>query len=200
MSMTQTTENDRQQLFRQKNDGTRQLLMLIIHQMFMLWRSPVVLAAWPGNLDIEGAPGMLYVHGTLTESACRLGMNSLYQDIVLEDTGKGQLRYVGMQGTPVRFTLRLEDCLYSLAGSKDPRTGWRIRDDSTPALVKAPGFSVLGLTTAQGEHVRPGDQGRPLLLTSGQNVLNYVITPERTSAALGAGSYRAVIDFYLSYD
>lgn len=182
----------------------------------VMWLLPPAQAA-VDNWDVEGANGTLYVHGALTESACRLEMTSAHQDISLGETGAGHLRTVGARGEPIRFELRLEDCLRSPAGSRDVRTGgltWAdnqpavtvsfraARDADNPQLVKALGVSGLGLRleNAQGEDVRLGSRGKPLLLTPGQNTLSYTITPERTPAALMAGSYRAVVDFHLSYD
>ncbi|MCS1373844.1 fimbrial protein [Serratia marcescens] len=182
----------------------------------VLWLLPPAQAA-VDNWDVEGANGTLYVHGALTESACRLEMTSAHQDVTLGETGAGRLRTIGARGEPVRFELRLEDCLRIPAGSRDVRTGgltWAdnqpavtvsfraMRDADNPQLVKAQGVSGLGLRleNAQGEDVRLGSRGKPLLLTPGQNTLSYTITPERTPAALIAGSYRAVVDFHLSYD
>lgn len=182
----------------------------------ILWLLPGAKAA-VDNWDVEGANGTLYVQGALTESACRLEMESVRQDIAIGDVGTGRLQTVGARGEPVQFTLRLEDCLRSPAGSRDVRTGgltWAdnqpavtvsftaTRDADNPQLVKAQGVSGLGLRleSAQGEDVRLGSRGKPLLLTPGQNTLSYRVTPERTPANLMAGSYRAVVDFHLSYD
>lgn len=105
----------------------------------------------------------------------------------------------------------------SPAGSRDLRTGGVIwadnqpavtvsfrapRDADNPQLVKAQGVSGLGLRLedGRGEDVRLGSRGKPLLLTPGQDTLSYTVTPERTSSDLMAGSYRAVVDFHLSYD
>ncbi|WP_372907099.1 fimbrial protein [Serratia sp. Ser83] len=192
------------------------MLMAPITLGTVVWLLPPAQAA-VDNWDVEGANGTLYVHGALTESACRLEMTSAHQDIALGETGGGRLRTVGARGEPIRFELRLEDCLRSPAGSRDVRTGglaWTdnqpavtvsfraTRDADNPQLVKAQGVSGLGLRleNAQGEDVRLGSRGKPLLLTPGQNTLSYTITPERTPAALMAGSYRAVVDFHLSYD
>ncbi|HCR1077294.1 TPA: type 1 fimbrial protein [Enterobacter cloacae] len=169
------------------------------------------------NWEVEGANGTLYVHGALTESACRLEMSSALQDVALGEVGTGRLSATGARGTPVAFELRLEDCLRSPAGSQDGRTGalsWAdnqpavtvsfraTRDADNPQLVKAQGVSGLGLRleTAQGEDVRLGERGKPLLLTPGQDSLRYTVTPERTPSALSAGHYRAAVDFHLSYD
>ncbi|MBH3259858.1 type 1 fimbrial protein [Serratia marcescens] len=182
----------------------------------MLWLLTPVHAA-VDNWDVDGANGALYVHGALTESACRLDMDSVRQDVDLGVIGTGQLRNTGDRGDPVRVELRLMDCLRSPAGSRDLRTGgltWAndqpavtvsfraTRDADSPQLVKAQGVSGLGLRLedGRGEDVRLGSRGKPLLLTPGQNALTYVITPERTPANLMAGSYRAVVDFHLSYD
>ncbi len=192
------------------------VLMAPITLGAVLWLLPPAQAA-VDNWDVEGANGTLYVHGALTESACRLEMTSARQDIALGETGTGRLRTVGARGEPIRFELRLEDCLSSSSGSRDVRTGgltWAdsqpavtvsfraTRDADNPQLVKAQGIYGLGLRleNAQGEDVRLGSRGKPLLLTPGQNTLSYTITPERTSAALMVGSYRAVVDFHLSYD
>lgn len=190
-------------------------LMAPLSLTALLWLLPPAQAA--DNWEVDGANGTLYVHGALTESACRLEMTSARQDIALGEVGTGQLKQVGDRGTPVRFELRLADCLRSPAGSRDLRTGGRIwaenqpavtvsfraiRDADNPQLIKAQGVSGLGLRmeTVRGEDVRLGSRGKPLLLTPGQNSLSYVITPERTAANLAAGSYRAAVDFHLSYD
>lgn len=169
------------------------------------------------NWDVDGANGMLYVHGALTESACRLEMESARQDISLGEIGTGRLIQVGNRGEAVRFELRLTDCLSSTSGRLDERTGARswangqpavtvsfraTRDADNPQLVKAQGVSGLGLRMldSHGQDVRLGGRGKPLLLTPGQDILTYTVSPERTPAALIAGSYRAMVDFHLSYD
>ncbi|MGF6191339.1 fimbrial protein [Serratia sp. 2723] len=169
------------------------------------------------NRAVDGANGTLSVQGALTESACRLEMDSARQDIQLGETGTGRLWQVGDRGEPVAFELRLKDCLRSPAGSGDVRTGgltWAdnqpavsvsfkaTRDADNPQLVKAQGVSGMGLRMAndRGQDVRLGSWGQPLLLAPGQNTLIYTVAPERTLANLIAGSYRAVVDFHLSYD
>lgn len=182
----------------------------------MLWLMPDAQAK-ADNWDVEGANGILYVHGTLMESACRLDMTSAQQDIALGDIGTGRLQAIGARGEPVQFELRLADCLRSPAGSRDERTGsltWASnqpavsvsfrapRDVDNPQLLKAQGVSGLGLRLedSNGHDVRLGSRGKPLLLTPGQNTLSYTVTPERTPAPLKVGDYRAVVNFYLSYD
>ncbi|MDK7100076.1 fimbrial protein [Klebsiella aerogenes] len=169
------------------------------------------------NWDVEGSNGILHVYGALTESACRLEMTSFRQDVALGETGTGQLKTVGSQGTPVKFELRLTDCLHSSSRNRDLRTGGQTwasdqvavsisflatRDEDNPALIKAAGVSGLGLrlTTDEGKDVRIGSRGAPLLLNPGQDTLTYIVTPERTSANLVAGSYMAMVNFHLSYD
>jgi type 1 fimbria pilin len=192
------------------------VLMVPLILSTMLWLIPTAQAV-VDNWDVEGANGTLYVHGALTESACRLEMTSAHQDIALGETGTGRLLAIGTRGAPVRFELRLVDCIRSSAGSLDVRTGgltWAdnqpavtvsfraMRDADNPQLVKVQGISGLGLRlrSEQGEDVRLGSRGKPLLLIPGQNTLSYTVTPERTPANLMAGSYRAVVDFHLSYD
>lgn len=169
------------------------------------------------NWEMDGANGTLYVHGALTQSACRLEMASAHQAIVLGEIATGRLPRVGDRGEPTRFELRLVDCLPGPGGSRDSRSGaltWAdsqpavtvrfqaSRDADNPQLVKAQGVSGLGLRMAdgQGQDVRLGSRGGPLLLVPGQNTLSYTVAPERTRALLQAGAYSAVVDFGLSYD
>lgn len=193
-------------------------LMVPLTLGIMLWLLPSAhTQAAVDNWDVEGANGSLYVHGALTQSACRLEMASAHQDIALGETGTGLLQAIGARGEPVRFELRLTDCLHSPAGGRDLRTGgltWAndqpavtvsfnaTRDADNPQLVKAQGVSGLGLRleTAQGEDVRLGSRGKPLLVSPEQGSLSYSVSPERTPAPLKAGSYWAVVDFHLSYD
>ncbi|MGR7639125.1 fimbrial protein [Klebsiella aerogenes] len=169
------------------------------------------------NWDVEGANGTLYVYGALTESACRLEMTSAWQDVALGEIGTGRLQTIGARGESVPVELRLTDCLRAPAGSRDLRTGsmkWANnqpavtvsfsapRDRDNPQLVKLDGVAGIGLRVvdAKGNDVRVGSRGMPLLLTPGQNTLSYMVAPERTPAALMAGSYHAVVGFQLSYD
>ncbi|MEI9743871.1 fimbrial protein [Enterobacter ludwigii] len=169
------------------------------------------------NWEVEGVNGSLYVHGALIESACRLEMTSSRQDIALADTSTGRLQKVGERGEPVGFELRLTDCIRSPARSTDVRSGgmlWSANqpavtvtflatgDENNPQLVKAHGVSGLGLRLldTEGEDVRLGSRGKPLILTPGQNTLRYTVVPERTSANLVAGYYLATVDFHLSYE
>lgn len=169
------------------------------------------------NWEVEGANGTLYVHGALTESACRLEMSSARQDVWLGETGTASLATLGAQGTPVAVELRLRDCLRNPASQRDSRTGtltWAPNqpavtvsfsapsDLDDPQLVKVQGGSglALRLSDPQGRDVRLGSRGDPLFLTPGQSSLSYTLTPERTKAPLVAGAYRAAVDFKLSYD
>ncbi|MHA6679807.1 fimbrial protein [Enterobacter cloacae] len=174
--------------------------------------SPLAADAW----DVEGSNGVLYVHGALAESACRLEMDSARQDIIMGETGTGRLLSIGEQGTPVAFQIRLRDCLRS-SSVRDERTGNTVRayeqpsvtitfrgekDADNPELVSVNGVSGMGLriVDAMGRSVRLGSRGAPLILDHGQSALSFTVAPERTSAPLVAGSYRSVVDFNLSYD
>ncbi|AHG22485.2 hypothetical protein Z042_24900 [Chania multitudinisentens RB-25] len=165
---------------------------------------------------IDGTQGVLRVTGTLTESACRLEMNSADQSVRLGDVGTGRLQQMGDYGTPVAVLLHLQDCIRSSSSNSDRQgnltwgesqpavslTFSGLQDDSNPQLFLAQGVSGMGLrlTDAQNHNVMPGVAGRPQLLTPGSNVLTYYIMPERTGARLQAGTYLAYINFRLSYE
>lgn len=190
-------------------------LMAPLSLTALLWLLPAAQAI--DNWEVDGANGVLYVSGALTESACRLEMDSVRQDIWLGEAATGQLQQVGDRGAPVSLELRLRDCLRGPAASRDERTGalsWAadqpavrvsfnaVPDVDNPQLVKAQGVAGLGLRLldSNGEDVRLGSRGKPLWLTAGSNVLSYRVAAERTAAPLRAGSYQAAIDFSLSYD
>lgn len=169
------------------------------------------------NWNVEGANGVLHVRGELTESACRLDMQSVRQDVWLGRIGTGRLRRVGDRGTPVAVRLTLRDCLRSASRNRDARTGnllWSASqpavsvsfvapaDADNPQLVSVRGVSglALRLTDEAQRDVHLGSRGAPLLLTPGQNELTYTVTPERTGAFLQPGAYWAQVDFRLDYD
>ncbi|HCD2062384.1 MULTISPECIES: fimbrial protein [Serratia] len=190
-------------------------LMAPLSLAAMMWLLPAAQAV--DNWEVDGANGVLYVRGALTESACRLEMDSVRQEIWLGEVATGSLTQTGDRGAAVRFALRLRDCLRSPAASLDERTGalsWAAdqpavrvsfrapADADNPQLVKAQGVSGMGLRLldAQGEDIRLGSRGKPLWLTPGSNVLNYNVMAERTGAPLRAGSFGATVDFSLNYD
>lgn len=169
------------------------------------------------NWNVDGANGVLHVHGALTESACRLEMTSAYQDVWLGETGTARLAKIGEQGMPVAVRLRLRDCLRSPSNSRDDRSGnllWSKHqpavpvsfvapaDANNPQLISVRGASgvALRMQDSLGRDVRLGSRGAPLMLAVGQDSLDYFVTPERTRAPLQAGEYSAHIDFRLNYD
>nr|WP_240494301.1 fimbrial protein [Pantoea sp. 1.19] len=170
------------------------------------------------NWDVDGANGVIYVHGELHESACRLEMTSSRQEVALGDLATARLSTPGARGASVPFQLRLRDCQQAPpASALDERTGNRLasgqqpavtvsfnaaRDADNPQLVQAHGTSGLGLRLldVSGRDVRLGSRGIPLWLTRGQNTLNFTVTPERTSAPLKPGYFMAMVNVNLSYD
>jgi type 1 fimbria pilin len=169
------------------------------------------------NWNVDGANGVLRVHGALAESACRLEMESAYQDVWVGETGTARLAQIGAQGTPVVVQLRLRDCLRSPANNRDERSGnllWAPyqpavlvsfsapADVNNPQLVKVRGASGLALRMSDslGRDIRLGSRGAPLMIAAGQDTLNYTVTPERTRAPLQAGAYSAQLNFKLNYD
>ncbi|MDD9338902.1 MAG: fimbrial protein [Providencia heimbachae] len=168
------------------------------------------------NWDVDGANGTLYVHGALTESACRLAMSSAYQTIELGIVSTGQFQQVGQSGTPVPVVLRLEDCLSGESRSRNQlgdllwspeMPAMKIRflapaDEQNPRLAAVTGAKgiALELSDAARYPIMLGQFSSPHLISPGQNQLTYYVTPVRTSAGLDAGAYFALIRFQLSYD
>ncbi|MGJ3356022.1 fimbrial protein [Providencia sp. Je.9.19] len=168
------------------------------------------------NWDVDGSHGTLYVHGALTESACRLAMSSVYQTINLGTVGTGQLQHVGQTGHPVAIELRLEDCLSGESRSRTAQGNllWsqqmpsmKIRflapiDTQDPRLAAVIGVQGIGLqfSDATRSPINLGEYSTPQLVSPGQNQLTYYVTPVRTSAQLNAGAYQALIRFQVSYE
>lgn len=190
-------------------------LMAPLSLLTLLWLLPA--AQVGGNWHVEGASGVLQIRGAMTESACRLEMDSARQDIRLGTVGTGRLQQLGDRGDPVVFELRLRDCLRSFAGAREDRSGalsWAANqpavtisfsapaDADNPQLVKLRGVSGIGLrlTDRADRDVRLGGRGAPLLLTPGSHSLAYRVATERTQAPLSAGVYVAMVDFRLNYD
>lgn len=166
---------------------------------------------------VDGNYGILQVHGVLTESTCRLAMDSAWQEVDMGTTSTGALKKPGDQGTPVRVEIRLEDCLASPASVRDAWSGnllWSREQPSVtvsfvapgelfkPELARITGVSGLALRLTDPLHrsVRLNGEGYPLLLEPGGNSLFYYIVPERTATPLVAGAWQALIHFRLNYD
>ncbi|MFG1174700.1 fimbrial protein [Erwiniaceae bacterium CAU 1747] len=197
----------------------------IVSRRFRLAVATVVLAACTlyqpaiqaaDYSDVEGAHGIIRVHGSLTESACRLATSSAWQDISMGDIGTAQLSHIGQRGNPVKIELKLEDCASSASRLRDRYTGnvtWSNTQPSISISFKAPmdvdnpeligvkGARGLGLRLRDmlGRDVRIGGHATPILLTPGNNQLIYTIAPERTRADLVAGNWWALINIGLDY-
>lgn len=169
------------------------------------------------NWDVEGANGVLYVSGSLTESPCRLAMNSAYQSVVLGNTETADLKQVGQTGKPVPFHLELRDCIEMPTSLENVRTGQTAWSSTQPAVkirfiaptvpfmptvARVNGTQGLGLelTNRQGDVLPLDETSNPHLLASGQDTLTYYVTPIRTAATLQPGAYSAVIAFEMLYE
>ncbi|EIT7186893.1 type 1 fimbrial protein [Serratia marcescens] len=199
--------------------GALVIMVPVVLVVGWLLLPPVRAAEWAlaEHGAVDGAQGRLWVYGSLTESACRLDMTSASQDVLLGDIGTGRLQHIGDRGIPVAVKLLLRDCLRMSGSAQDSRTGGLVwsagqpavsvsfmapADPDNPQLVQVQGAQGVGLRVLdEGQRdVRLGRRGTPLLLTPGQSSLTYSVMPERTSAPLQAGAYRATIHFRLDYD
>lgn len=169
------------------------------------------------NWDVEGANGVLYVSGSLTESPCRLAMTSAYQSVVLGNTETADLQQVGQTGKPVPFHLELRDCIEMPTELENGRTGQTAWSSTQPAVkirflaptvplmptvAKVNGAQGVGLeiSNAQGQVLPLSETSNPHFLASGQDTLTYYVTPIRTATALQPGAYSAVIAFEMLYE
>lgn len=175
------------------------------------WRQPV------NVLGSDGQQGALYVYGTLTESACRLSMDSAYQAVNLGNISTADLQKWGDKGRPVQFDIDLLDCLYHDTDTENFRTGseiWStmqpavkirflsptIKDDSNLIEVLGAKGVALQISDQAGKVLPIGVETASKLLALNNDTLTYYVTPVRTSSNLEAGQYHAVINFELIYD
>lgn len=175
------------------------------------WRQPV------NNVGMDGQYGVVYIYGSLSESACRLSMDSVYQAIDLGNTSTADLQKFGSKGTPVKFDIDLLDCVYHDTDIENFRAGTTIWSTTQPAvkvrflsptisdnsnIIQVLGAKGLGLqiTDAAGQVIPMGVSTSPQLLQLNSDTLTYFVTPVRTAAPLEAGQYHAVVNFELIYD
>ncbi|EGT5658712.1 type 1 fimbrial protein [Citrobacter braakii] len=178
---------------------------------------PLPAASAMDNWIVDGEHGVLTVHGMLSEGACHLDMTSSFQQVSLGATAFSTLTTPGSEGQQVPFQVKLTDCSRSGGDQSDQYHGtttWDsiqpvvtlsftgVSDPDMPYLLKVTGVSGIGLKLSdpQGRIVRPGERGQPLIITPGDNEVEYTVTPVRTPAPLGRGAFRAVSNFEVSYD
>lgn len=167
------------------------------------------------NWNVDGQHGVVYVHGSLTESPCRLSMTSSYQTVEMGNIDTAQLLHNG-KGTPVPLHIELDDCLETGTQLENVQTGMTAWSSTQPAVkirflapteLFNPDFArvtgaqglALALTTPGGALIPLGMASEPQLLPSGQSTLTYYVTPVRTGQ-LQPGAYSALIAFEMLYE
>ena len=178
---------------------------------------PVPLLRPDINWNVEGANGQLYVFGSLTESPCHIAMESLYQSVDMGNIETANLKQVGKTGKSVPVHIELLDCIETPTALTDAKTGnvtWSTEQPGIkvrfvapsvpfyPQLAKVSGVQGIGLqlSDSDGKIIPLGESVYPHLLSPGQDVLTYFITPVRIASILKAGAYQALISFELMYD
>lgn len=168
--------------------------------------------------DVEGMHGQIAVTGSLSESPCKLRMDSVEQSITLDPVPSYRLKRVGSLSQAVPVHIRLTDC--GAAGNMlrddlheegvsyypDQLTSFvtfnGVEDDSGDHLFKTTGEArgvALRLEDPQHHQVFPGEHSRTLLMNQGDSDVVFYAMLERTPLALKEGPYAAVLNFSLSY-
>lgn len=166
--------------------------------------------------DIDGQHGVIHVSGSLTESPCRLSMDSNNQSISIGNipfsffNNKNEVKYVS-------FNIELLDCLETQSELENFQTGNMVWSSSQPAIkarfyavtepfftdvIKVNGVEGIGLKliSDDGLVVSMGNDSPPILINPGQNILKYNIMPIRTSGPMTSGAFSALIAFEMLYD
>ncbi|MGK3141807.1 fimbrial protein [Pantoea sp. C2G6] len=175
-------------------------------------------SAWAKDFSqVDGETGVLHVTGSLTQGACRLEMQSAWQQIDLGNLVTGDFTAADQRGEPVPFQLILRDCLLTGGRLRDAIKGGTVWDSKqpvvsvsfvapadrySPELVKVDGAQGVGLRLLDSQHrnVRLGYRSEPVFVAPYHDVLTWYVVPERTSAPLVAGAFAATVSFRLNYD
>lgn len=188
--------------------------------VMMLWggqASPVQAAVQTDNWHVDGEYGELHVRGELTESACRLDMDSSFQLVDMRNNPVGRMLHPGDSGEPVAFQIRLLDCLSLPGGSHDNRTGGLVWSENQPvvslaflarentdlnSIIHPENSSGIGLKLLNSQHqpIQLGRWGRPFIIEPGQDEMTFYIVPVRTQEPLIASTFRASLNFFLTYE
>lgn len=169
------------------------------------------------STSLTGAAHLNNVHGQMTDSPCRLRMNSRDQAINLGSVPAGNKKLPGTRSTSDRFTLWLEDCLMASGYIRDEQTVGALLGMGRPAisvsltaldaanvpsLIRLAGVKEIGLlnTDKLNRHTDLKSHGTPLLLTPCDNVPGWDVAVERTPESLVTGPFQAIAGFRASYD
>lgn len=196
------------------------------HQVKLYYSAIVILVLLPFTSNavdladyqvVDGQNGMIYVHGILTESACRLDMASAYQDVSLGSVTTSELRQAGDETAPIVMQIKVHDCIRQSGTRVDPRKGTLLWGDQQPivsisfvapanednpklvAITGASGFG-LKLMDSQRRQIKPGNRSMPLFLSPGENQLTYYLSAQRTAAPISPGAWQSRVNFRLNYD
>ena len=177
---------------------------------------PVLAAESGSGNEIVGTVGWLYVEGAMHEAACRIQMDSRWQNISLPDVSPQALTRPGDAGDATPFQIKLEGCIRSAGRVVDQQKNtlaWSSQQPivtltfagvaaaSNPALFGVNGTTGIGLRLmdSKGQQIRPSVYSEPQFLNPGDNTLQFSVAPERTAATLMPGSYSATLDFQIHY-
>ncbi|EKT61586.1 fimbrial protein [Providencia sneebia] len=58
----------------------------------------------------------------------------------------------------------------------------------------------MQITDKSGHEINFGTHAKPILISTGQTLLTYYVSPVRVSNILQAGAYRSVISFQIAYE
>ncbi|MEZ2604123.1 fimbrial protein [Kluyvera intermedia] len=171
------------------------------------------------NWNVDGEHGELYVKGVLTESACSLDMSSSFQSIELSNIAMGVLTHPGDRGVPVKFQIRLRDCLKESGDQLDNRTGNHVQSANQPIAsvaflasedadssgiidLTSSGISGIGLQLMDSHFhiIQLGNWNRPEFFESGLDDITFYIVPVRTRVPMTTGTFRATVNLHIKYD
>lgn len=171
----------------------------------------------PARADIDGEHGLLHIEGELTDSPCRLSMDSADQTVDLGTLATADFSSSGRKSEPRTFVLHLLDCLPASGHIRNEYTSNETfgvsqpvvkivftapADPVDPSLIKLQGVRGIGLRLldAFNRDVHPGAYEVSHILTPGDNQLIMKVAAERTNDSLIPGAFAASVDFRLSYE
>lgn len=168
--------------------------------------------------EVEGMHGDIHVEGSLTESPCRLKMESAEQSVSLGTIPRYRLLRIGDHSPVVTVHLQLEDCgmasnhlrndLYEESDYQLPDqlvsflTVEGVESPDNLHLLKINGdVEGVALRLEDPEHHQliPGEHSRGLIMKQGNTDLVLYAMLERTEQPLKEGQFNVLMNFTLGY-
>ncbi|OCS45130.1 fimbrial protein [Ralstonia pickettii] len=150
----------------------------------------------------NGNPGTITFNGEIVAGACGISGDTLDQTVSLGQVPANLFSKLGDRSQATPFNIQLTDCDTSTAkNAYFTFTG--TADTVTPGLFATTGSAAnvgVRLQTASGEYLDNGaEQKAPVVLSNGNNTVQFAAMYESTAATVTPGLANSVANFTVRY-